>query len=339
MATTDVKGTLFWQTGLAVNRSGRVGCAVVKYRNGSTSGFTITNDDGDFNIAGVDDTGDLMLVLLHESGRSSNETIPAGDWAEPLELRMMPIEGRRAPIIGSLTLGAFVVALLLLTFTYFEQHEASIRFTDEQYSALIESLHALPTTLNTAANGVLAARQEDVRDAKHSVDALRTPASNEANDFIERILGYRVAADAEDMNDLDALVQGSVDSLRGQQGRFFWSAWPWVLVELWAWGLFGVLLTKIIRIGWYLRIGSYYANGTWMHIAHVIATPFLALLAVLVLSFVKVEGASETIVDFGNPLFMVVAAALLSTNPWGLWDFVLGQGDALRTKPSAVKTS
>ena len=73
-----------------------------------------------------------------------------------------------------------------------------------------------------------------------------------------------------------------------------------------------------------------------MHLAHVVATPFLALVAVLVLSLLKIEGESQTIVDFSNPLLMVVAACLLSTNPWGLWDFVLGRGDALRAKAGAT---
>lgn len=338
MASIDVNGTLFWETGLPAAQSGRVEGAVVKYRNGSTSGSIGTNDGGDFQITQVDDSKDLILVLLHEGGRSSTVALPAGTFADQLEIRLVPNEGPAAPVIGGLTLGLFVVALAVLTTAYLNTHAASVDDANKKYADLIEVLKTVPTTLAAAEGGALATRQEAVREAKQSVDELYSPATGELNELVENVVTYRIAVGATNVDDLAQTIQSAVDELRDPVGRFFWSAWPWVLVELWSWGLFGVLVTKIVRIGWYLRISSYHANGTWMHLAHAVATPILATVAVLLLSFLKIEGESQTIVDFSNPLFMVVTAFLLSTNPWGLWDFVLGQGDALRAKAESATT-
>ena len=338
VAAINVKGTLYWETGLPARQSGRVEGAVVKYHNGTTTDSVITDDDGDFEITGVEDSKELALVLLHEGGRSSSITFGAGDFNDPLELRITAIEGPRAALLGGVTLIALIVALFVLTFNYLNAHQATMSEASTSYAALIEALKSVPTTPEAATPTALTTQQNNVRAAKSAVDELRTPLGDELDALIVSIVTYRRAADAEDLSDLAALIESAVDDLRNPVGRFFWNKWPWRLVEVWAWGLFGVLLTKITRIGWYLRTSSYLANGTWMHFAQVIATPFLALVAVLVLSFIKIEGESQTIVDFGNPLLMVVTACLLSTNPWGLWDFVLGQGDALRTKAKDTTT-
>lgn len=334
----DSKGTLYWETGLPAHQSGRVEGAVLKYTNGTKIDSVLTNDDGDFTISGLDNSKDLSLVLLHEGGRSSTVKFKAGDFKGPLELRIVPIEGPRSPVLGVIMLAAFSLFLLLLTVNYLSAHQATMSQANQKYATLIEALETVPTTLGSATPAALSARQDDVRAAKLAVNELRTTLGNELDKLVVDIITYKIAADAEDLGDLEGLIQSAVDGLRKPVDRFFWNTWPWRLVEVWAWGLFGVLLTKITRIGWYMRTSTYQANGTWMHLAHVIATPFLALVAVLVLSFLKIEGESQTIVDFGNPLLMAVAACLLSTNPWGLWDFVLGQGDALRAKAGAAKT-
>lgn len=335
----DVKGTLYWETGLPAHQSGRVEGAVLKYENGTTTKSALTNDDGDFLIPGLDESKDLALVLLHEAGRSSTVKFKAGEFKDPLELRVMPIAGPRAPALGIFMLVVFSVLLGLLTINYLDAHQVTMSQANEKYAALIEALETVPTTLASATPMALSAGQGDVRAAKQGVDELRTTLGYELDAFIVDIITYKRAADAKDLGDLEGLIQSAVDGLRKPVNRFFWNTWPWRLVEVWAWGLLGVLLTKITRIGWYLRTSSYHATGTWMHLAHVVATPFLALVAVLVLSFLKIEGESQTIVDFGNPLLMVVAACVLSTNPWGLWDFVLGRGDALREKAGAATTT
>ena len=345
MASIDVKGTVYWETGLPPDRSGRIEGAIVKFTNGSARGSETTNDKGEFEIKGVDDAEDLELVLLHEEGRSSADTFTAGKFSNSLVLRVMPKEGPRSPWLGGLLLGAFVVMLAILVFQYVNTHNDSVDHSSKRYAELVEALKSVPVTIPTGPDGLqntrpeLEARQEAVRAAKRLVDETRTPTTSQVSELIDDVVTYRIADGATDLNDLAGIVQNAVDTLTHPDRRFFWSAWPWLLVELWSWGLFGVLMTKIIRVGWYLRSSSYQANGTWMHISHVVATPFLAMVTVLLLSFLKIEGESQTIVDLGNPLFMVITAFLLSTNPWGLWDLVLSQGDAVRARAEGAKTT
>lgn len=151
-------------------------------------------------------------------------------------------------------------------------------------------------------------------------------------DTLGKIAAFELDEDGGIAAHLVGLREAAIDRLRGGPSQYFWTAWPWVLVELWCWGLLGVLLNKIVRVGWYLRAGRFYPLGTWMHLAHVVATPFLAIVAVLILSFVKVQSDAQVIMDLSSPLFMVLAAFLLGANPWPLWDFVIRQGENLRRR-------
>jgi len=190
----------------------------------------------------------------------------------------------------------------------------------------------VPRTLAKANDADLEEGLEEVRKARIAVDTLRSPTDSDLAEILDNIAAYKKSADAQNVDDLVAMTDDALSRLEDLERQYFWTGRPWIMVEAWAWGLLGILLAKIVRIGWYLRSSSYLAKGTWMHVAHVVATPFLALIAVLALSFVKLESEEQTIVDLSRPLFLVITACLLSTNPWGLWDFVLGRGDALREK-------
>jgi hypothetical protein len=332
MAEIDVKGTIYWESGMPVEKSGRLEGAVVKYASGAKSGSVPTDDNGDFEITGIDDDTDLSLVLLHEQAQSKTVAKKAGDFSEHLDLRMRPVEGRNSQWIGGATLAALVVILIALVAVYFSSHESHAQDATAKYASLTKALKSLPRTLAEANDADLGAGLEEVRKARIAVDTLRSPTDSDLAGILDNIAAYKKSADAQNVDDLVAMTDDALSRLEDPERRYFWTGRPWIMVEAWAWGLLGILLAKIVRIGWYLRSSSYLAKGTWMHIAHVVATPFLALIAVLALSFVKLESEEQTIVDLSRPLFLVITACLLSTNPWGLWDFVLGRGEALREK-------
>lgn len=113
----------------------------------------------------------------------------------------------------------------------------------------------------------------------------------------------------------------------GRKGFAVWNADPWRLLEIVLWGLAGVLVNKIIVSGWWLRSQRFYREGIVMHVAHLVTTPLLVLVAVLLLSLasLKISAAgSEITLDISSPSTMVVVAFLLGTVSWPLWDFIEG---------------
>jgi hypothetical protein len=120
---------------------------------------------------------------------------------------------------------------------------------------------------------------------------------------------------------LQRLVEAPSDAEVGP-----WSQDPWRFLEILSWGLAGILVHKILRIGWYLRSQKFYREGFVMHVAHLVCTPLLVLVAVLLLSLVTLNitlaGGNELTVDLSEPSIMVAVSFLLGTVPWPLWNFI-----------------
>jgi hypothetical protein len=109
-------------------------------------------------------------------------------------------------------------------------------------------------------------------------------------------------------------------------GFNIWSENPWRYLEILMWGLAGILVSKIITIGWYLYKHSYIRSGIWMHLAHLFATPILVLVVTLLLSIstftITLAGGSELNIDLSDPNTLVVFAFIIGTSPWPLWGFI-----------------
>ncbi len=105
-----------------------------------------------------------------------------------------------------------------------------------------------------------------------------------------------------------------------------WDQDPLRFFEVLMWGLAGVLVYKIITVGWYLRSQRFYREGIVMHIGHIITTPLLVLVAVLLLSLaslsITLAGGNKLTLDLSDPRIMVAVSFLLGTSPWPLWNFV-----------------
>jgi len=111
------------------------------------------------------------------------------------------------------------------------------------------------------------------------------------------------------------------------QGFKFWSTDPLRYLEIFLWGLAGILVSKIITTGWYLRSHRFYREGILMHIAHIVATPLLVLITVLLLAQVTIKftlaNSNEITIDLSVPTIMVAFAFIIGTSPWPLWNFIL----------------
>jgi hypothetical protein len=106
-----------------------------------------------------------------------------------------------------------------------------------------------------------------------------------------------------------------------------WSEDPLRFLEIILWGLAGIVVSKIITTGWYLRSHRFYREGILMHIAHIVATPILVLIVVLLLTQVALKftlaNTNEVALDLSVPTVMVAFAFIIGTSPWPLWNFIL----------------
>ena len=63
-----------------------------------------------------------------------------------------------------------------------------------------------------------------------------------------------------------------------------------------------------------------------MHIAHLVSTPLLVLVAVILLSLatlkVTLAGGSEVTLDLSNMPILIAVSFLLGSSPWPLWNLI-----------------
>jgi hypothetical protein len=115
------------------------------------------------------------------------------------------------------------------------------------------------------------------------------------------------------------------------EGFEFWSENPLRYLEILFWGTFGILVSKIINIGWYLRKHRYYREGKIMHLSQIFTTPILVLVVVLLLSQIDLTftlADNNTVnINLSEPAIMVAFAFIIGTVPWPLWNFIKNSAD------------
>jgi hypothetical protein len=105
-----------------------------------------------------------------------------------------------------------------------------------------------------------------------------------------------------------------------------WDKDPWRFLEIIMWGLGGILVNKIITCGWYLRGQKFYREGVVLHVAHLVSTPLLVLIAVLLLSLatfkLTLSSGSEVTIDLSQMPILMAVSFLLGSSPWPLWNLI-----------------
>ena len=109
------------------------------------------------------------------------------------------------------------------------------------------------------------------------------------------------------------------------QKSFLWIEEPFRFLEVLFWGLAGVLVDKLMSIGYYLRRGTFYREGILMHISHLVSVPLLVLVVVFILSLVTLSitlAGNEVTLDLADPRVLVAVSFILGSRPWALRDFI-----------------
>jgi hypothetical protein len=158
----------------------------------------------------------------------------------------------------------------------------------------------------------------------------QTPDLNDADREILRATLTGIQAAIAENRKADALAGlATLRRLVGTPsplGFVIWSREPLRFLEVFLWGLAGVLVNKIITVGWYLRNQRFYREGIVMHIANIATAPLLALVTLFLLSLVTLQvtlaGSNEVTVDLSDPHLLAAVSFLLGSQPWSLWDFL-----------------
>jgi len=114
-----------------------------------------------------------------------------------------------------------------------------------------------------------------------------------------------------------------------------WDKDPLRFLEIMFWGFGGILVNKLIMIGWWLRKQSFYREGIIMHISHLITTPVMVLVATILLSLVSIDvtlAGNQLTLDLSKPSILIAFAFILGTSPWPLWNFIEDAGKRFTRK-------
>jgi len=150
--------------------------------------------------------------------------------------------------------------------------------------------------------------------------------------------GLRAALDQDRLPDVLAGL-ATLEQLvlpASHESAGIWDQGAWRFLEVILWGLAGVLVHKIITIAWWLRSSRFYREGIVMHVAHILTTPLLVLVAVLLLSLatlsITLAGGNQLTIDLSDPRILAAVSFLLGSSPWPLWDFIEGTAKRITGK-------
>lgn len=122
---------------------------------------------------------------------------------------------------------------------------------------------------------------------------------------------------------------------------YFWGSEPMQYAEIFFWGLAGILVSKIIEIGSFLRWRKFYREGLTMHIAHVITVPVLALVTAILLAQFNLSFSladNNATLDLSNPALLAALAFVIGTVPWKVWGFIQSTAEQVTSRLNVTGT-
>ena len=291
---------------------------------------TTTDDDGDFEFDLA--SGTWTLMALHEKSLPKSVELLLEQDTEGLRIELQRLQDTTDASQGMRFWYALLISLGVLIVLYIGLH---IVFPRQ------------PVPLSAALPGLITKAQEQVDKAEKTsgnADLLVTVAEIGSDVGVLAKGAGLGTADKTAVTGLVDEIEAAIQADRQQDARAglatlsqllqpvsnqtvgLWDRDPWRLLEVLMWGLAGVLVHKIIIAGWYLRANKFYREGIVMHIGHIITTPLLVLVAVLLLSLatlsITLASGNQLTLDLSDPRILVAVSFLLGTSPWPLWNFI-----------------
>lgn len=310
----------------------RVEHASVKATKEDQVVYAATDENGAFHFDL--DLGRWVLVALDEQSLPSKpKEVDVTDVTTGIRMDLFRLQGTEDSVRGRYFWVGLLVVLGALIALYVWLHLAFPRQPGPLSSTLptliAQALDQANTADKASESAELLATIADIRTgvglALAKSSELNAADKEAVTKLVEEIQAS-VEADGKDevlarLATLGQLVQAPSKPVVG-----LWDQDPWRLLEVLLWSLCGVLVNKLITTGWYLRAHKFYREGIVMHAAHIITTPLLVLVAVLLLSLVTLNitpvSGNQLTLDLSDPRILVAFSFLLGSSPWPLWDFI-----------------
>lgn len=309
----------------------RIPGASVKVSKGERVLFAIADDDGDFEID-VPEPGEWELVALDEDS-FPNPPIKLDLTKDRagIKIDLKRLTGEADESAGKTTFTVLLIVFGVLIALYLVLHIAIPEDAKPLSQASLASLALVQEQIQAGETG---AAGDGLEEALADLESDLQQALNRSNvlsqgdrGFIGMAVEQIRDALAEDQDDRAVgLLADLYQAIDPAPNFGFWSANPLRFLEILLWGLGGILVNKLILIGWYVRSHRFYREGVLMHISHIVTTPVLVLVTVLLLSLATMTftltGGNELTVDLSAPPIMAAFAFIIGTSPWPLWRLI-----------------
>jgi len=293
----------------------------------------VSDDDGDFRFSNLK-PGSWTITALHEkSFPSQPKKVDLVDDLAGMHIELFHLSGSvdqtkgRNFFIALLAALGVLIALHIALHMMFPPTRAPLSLT---VAAVIEQAHvqAQEAEKTSESAGLL----EAIEDLKSGVAEVLAN-TDDLNDVDKALLTalpdqIEAAAKADNKDELNTRLTALRAVVEEPASPRFalWDQYPWRFLEILLWALGGILVNKIINTGSYLRWKKFYQEGIVMHVSHIVTTPLLVLVSVVLLSLVTLKvtlaGGNEVSLDLSDPRIMAAFSFLIATSPWPLWEFV-----------------
>jgi hypothetical protein len=312
----------------------RIERASVKATKDDQVRYTTTDDDGGFDLKELD-PGTWTLVALHDrSFPSKAQQVELVDKDKAgLRIDLFRLQGSEDQKMGRNLFIGLSVALGLLIALYVTLHLAYPRQPAPLSPTLARLIDRAQLDLvgfrkpsdDTGLLATIGSIRADVDLAlEHNTDVSAYTGALLTN-LLDEIEAFAQTGEKTKLLERLAILEQMVAS-PSEPEVAPWDQDPWRYLEVLFWALAGILVNKVIIIGWYLRNQRFYREGLVMHIAHLVSTPLLVLVAVLLLSLatldITLSGGNQLTIDLSEPNIMIAVSFLLGTIPWPLWNFI-----------------
>lgn len=320
-----------------VDSDERIQGASVKATRDKETHFCLTDDDGDFTFEDLE-AGDWTFTALHEKCFPKTlEPKPISEPTSGIKIELHRLQGTEDEKLGRKFFIGLLVALGVLVVVYVALHLAFPREApplSETLAGLISLTEEQVASADTLSES--AALGASVADIKGDVETALAGNANMGaadravfSDLVDKIEAALKADARDEMLARLVTLRGLMKSPTDERVAI-WEQEPWRFLEILMWGLAGILVNKILLTGWYLRSQRFYREGIVMHIAHLVATPLLVLVTVLLLSLVTFQitlaNSNELTLDLSDPAILIAFSFLIGTVPWPLWNFIEDTG-------------